>query len=267
MNDIAPEAAQPAAGRLAARWTRVASLGLLLAAAGSLLLVSSLLLFDVNAEGEQWFLLIFTVVPLIAALLVNGAGWWWKIAGILAGFMTSMALFWTVFGLSRAGSFFEFVPAVLVMPGALTGAVASVAAIVRRNRATAAGERPERTVIRVMLGIAATAVLLSSALTVLTKTSADPAKADFSMRMRDFEFDHVSYDLRGGSAVWVRNDDPYFHTFTVDELGVDVGIGPGSSVLIDIPARPGSYLLYCKPHADLKDPSDKGMVATLVVSP
>jgi plastocyanin len=251
------------AGRLAARWTRTASLGLLLSAGGSLVLVAAILAFGVSSEGGPWFGLVFTMIPLIGGLLVNGEEPRWKVVGIISSFLTAGALFWTAFGLSRPSSFFDFVPAVLVLPGALIGLGASIATLLRRDRLTAADDRPERTWIRTMLVVAAAAVGLSSLLTVVSRKSADLAKANAAVRMADFEFDGASYDWLGDTTVYVRNDDPFFHTFTVDELGIDVDLSPGSAALVRIPARPGTYLLYCRPHADKDDPVDKGMAASL----
>lgn len=261
-----PAITHPDTARLAARWTRLASLGLLLAAAGALTLVVAILAFGVQAEGEQWFLLAFTMIPLIGALLVNGRGWAWKIGGIVTGFVTAGALFWTAFGLARPASFFDFVPATLVMPGALLGFGASIAAIVRRKTATGAGEKPESRWIKSVLVVAGTAVLLSGLATIFTKRTANPAGVTtYGIRMSDFEFDRPAYDIIGGTTVFVRNDDPFFHTFTVDELGIDVDLGPGSQALVKIPARPGTYLLYCEPHVDKQDAADKGMAATMRV--
>jgi hypothetical protein len=259
------EALNEGTGRLASRWTRLASLSLLLSSAGALTLVVAILGFGVKTEGEQWFVLIFTMVPLIGAVLVNGREWWWKIAGIVTGLFTAMGLIWTAFGLTRPASFFDFVPATLVVPGALIGLGASVAAIVRRNRLTASDEKPERTWIRGMLVAVAVLVGASSLFTVAAKRTVDSSEASAGVRLRDFEFDRPAYDLLGASTVYVRNDDPFFHTFTVDELGIDVGLNPGSQALIRIPARPGNYLLYCRPHANKDDPVDKGMSARLRV--
>jgi plastocyanin len=247
------------------RWTRVASLGLLLSAAGALTLVVAVLAFGVDSEGGPWFVLVFTSIPLLGAFLVNGTAVRWKVVGIVAGFLTAGALFWTAFGLVRPTSFFDFVPAVLVLPGALVGLGASVAALLRRDTEAARNARGEQAWLRAMLTVAGVAVLGSSLLTVVSRRSADLSKANFAVRMADFEFDRSTYELVGGTTLYVRNDDPFFHTFTVDELRIDVSLDPGSSALIKIPPQSGIYFLYCRPHVAKDDPTNKGMASTLRV--
>ena len=49
------------------------------------------------------------------------------------------------------------------------------------------------------------------------------------------------------------------HTFTIDELGVDLSIPPESGQRVSFTAAPGTYRFYCRPHAP-------GMEGVLVVS-
>ena len=51
-----------------------------------------------------------------------------------------------------------------------------------------------------------------------------------------------------------------FHTFTVEELGIDVDVGGGETVSFDFNFdEPGTYELICAPHQAL------GMVGTITV--
>lgn len=43
----------------------------------------------------------------------------------------------------------------------------------------------------------------------------------------------------------VDNQDPYAHTFTVDELGVNQTMVAGQSARVEITAAPGEYRYYC----------------------
>jgi plastocyanin len=118
--------------------------------------------------------------------------------------------------------------------------------------------------------VVAALAVISGALTLTSRSSvgeAEAASASATSRMTDFEFVPASYSVEGGSRVLVRNDDPFLHTFTVDELGIDEVVTPGSEKLIAIPSRPGSYFLYCQPHTgDKEDPGEDDMVGTLVVT-
>jgi plastocyanin len=50
------------------------------------------------------------------------------------------------------------------------------------------------------------------------------------------------------------------HTFTVDDLGIDVGVDPGSTETLEFTfAEAGTYTLICVPHEVL------GMVGTITV--
>ena len=73
----------------------------------------------------------------------------------------------------------------------------------------------------------------------------DPADLCFSAG------ETVSFTLVGESA---------FHTFTVEELGIDVDVGGGEIVNFEFTfAPPGTYMLICIPHQAL------GMVRTITV--
>jgi len=66
--------------------------------------------------------------------------------------------------------------------------------------------------------------------------------------------------------VLVRNDDPFLHTFTVEELDIDEAITPGSEVLVEIPDESGSYVVFCRPHSDPEEPDPaEDMAANLTI--
>lgn len=85
--------------------------------------------------------------------------------------------------------------------------------------------------------------------------------------MKDFEFDSANYDLAGGSTVLVRNEDPFLHTFTIDDLDIDIALGPNDEALVEIPAQAGDYIVYCVPHtSDPEAPEDDDMAATMTIN-
>lgn len=266
------EAAPATGDRVKARWTRLATLGFLFAAASPLLLLVAVVAWGLETEGETTFFLIIAGIALVAAFIVSRFGTWAKIVGAVLGILMALALFWTAFGLFVPMSFFEFMSGLLLIPGALLAVVACIASIVakRRGRVGTIAEGGERTAIRVALGIVGTLAIVSGALTLVSRTSVDDAEASSAAataRMKDFEFVPTSYSVAGGSKILLRNDDPFMHTFTVDELGVDEVVTPGASKLITLPARSGTYILYCEPHTEDKDePEENDMFATLIVT-
>lgn len=252
-----------------ARWSWLAALGLTLAALGPLLILTGGVLWGLEISEDVGFFGTTAIIGLVAAFLVLRFGTWAKVVGIVAGILLTGALFWTIFGLFTPNSFFDFVPGLLVMPGGILAIVASIAAIVagRRGHRSPAPVGGERTGVRVVLGVIIVLAVISAVLTFAGRsTVADEGEAELAVALQDFEFDSQSYEVTGGSSVLVRNDDPFMHTFSVDELGIDEVITPGSEVLIEIPDEGGEYVLYCRPHTfDPKNPQDEDMAAELTV--
>jgi hypothetical protein len=225
-----------------ARWTRLGMLGQVFVGAGALTLLLAIVVFGLEAEGELFFLLTVSGVALAGALAAWKLGVVGKVIGIVTALLTGMALFWTAFGLGAFPSFFDVMPGVLVIPGAILAVVAYTSAIVagRRGRRTPAATEGERTAIRVALAIVGVVAIVSGALTVVGRSSVDAGQADVTVTLSDFEFDQDAYRLEPGATVHVRNTDPLFHTFTIDALDIDVALMPGDEALVRIPDEPGA---------------------------
>jgi plastocyanin len=262
------DVAERADVRASARWTRLGILGQLFVAAGVTLMLLAVVTFGLDMEGETTFFLIVIVISLAGAALAWRLAWG-KILGIVTAILTGMAVFWTAFGLEAFPSFFDFMPGILVLPGALLAIVSYIAAIVagRRGHSTVRAEGGERTAIRVALGIVAVLAVVTGALTLFGRSTVDATQADETVVMSDFEFDEGSYRFPAGTKVLVRNDDPFMHTFTVENLDIDETLLAGDEVLVTIPARPGAYVLYCRPHTETPDDPeyDSDMAARLRV--
>jgi plastocyanin len=116
-----------------------------------------------------------------------------------------------------------------------------------------------------VLGVLA---VISAVLTFTGSSTVDEGQADETVTLSDFEFNEDSYSLAPGSTVLVRNDDPFAHTFTVEELDIDEALTPGQEILVEVPedAEPTEYVLFCRPHtSDPKDPQEDDMAADLRV--
>lgn len=257
----------PAPGK--PRWTTLATFGLLLVAAALLLFLIAALFWGL--EGGLFFLPIFVVIG-VTAFLVWRFGTWAKIVGAIIALLAGFMLFWTAFGLFSPSSFFDFVPGALVLPGALIALTSCIASIVakRRGHYTTGAERGERRAIRVATAIAGVLALVSALVTIASRsTVSDATGAEATSVLEDFEFVPKTYSVAGGSQILVKNNDPFLHTFTVDALGIDVRLSPGSSKLVSIPATPGTYVLYCEPHGDPtpeSGESEDSMNGTLTVT-
>ncbi len=177
-------------------------------------------------------------------------------------------MFWTAFGLASPASFFDFVPGLLVIPGVIITLVASVAGLVagRRGHTVSGREGGERRAITIVVAVVGVLALISAVLTLTTRSTTDTTAASSQVEMKDFAYDQAGYQATGGSQIAVKNDDPFRHTFTIDQLGIDVHLGPGSSALVDLPAEAGTYLVYCTYHtSDPKNPTEDDMTSVLTI--
>jgi len=250
------------------RWTRLATLGLFMVGLAAFLMVAAALIWGVDVADDLPFFLSLVIVPWLAAFLVWRFGTWAKVVGIVIALASIGAMFWTAFGLAEPASFFDFVPGLLVVPGALIAIGASIGAIVARRRGhTAVGrEGKERRAISGVVTVVGALAAVSAVLTVLGRSTVETPQGATTVTLGNFEYDRAAYEVTGGGQVVVRNDDPFLHTFTIDDLGVDVELGPNGSALVDIPAEAGTYVVYCRPHTmDPDDPGPDDMASTLTV--
>lgn len=150
-------------------------------------------------------------------------------------------------------SFFDFVPSVVALAGALIVLVSGIVAL-RQTRARAVRfvslpmERALVGALALSLGVL---FLVSGALTISGRStvSAEDKVGALSVRMRKTEFAPEQIDATAGEAprVVVKNDDPFLHTFTIDDFDIDITVRPGSEKLVELPAlTAGSYTYQCE---------------------
>ena len=241
-----------ATGKQRSRWTTLATLGLVMIALAPALMLGAGLAWGLDVGEDLGFFGVIIAAAVLAALLVWSFGWWAKVIGILVGLAGGGAMFWTAFGLQQPASFFDFIPGLLVIPGAIIAVVSCIAAIVagKRGRTGPKATGGERILTRVVIGLLVLAMVASGLLTYAGRESvADAASADQTVLARDFEFDPVEFEVDGGDTILLQNNDPYYHDFTIDELDIQVQLGPGSQVLLQVPNRSGTYRFYCTPHS------------------
>lgn len=98
--------------------------------------------------------------------------------------------------------------------------------------------------------------------TATTAPSTGGAVLNVSVRENPYVFDPTTLNLTNGKTYSLEIPAPKeFHTFTIDELGINIYITPGTAVKQDItPNKVGTFTLKCMPHESL------GMKATVTVS-
>jgi plastocyanin len=195
------------------------------------------------------FLAVFVVVFAIAAFLVRRGGRGPVIfALVIAIVFFAMNVPFLVPTLMQPSSIPDFVPAVLVL---IFDVIAIVAAInILRRRGTGAGPR---TAARIGGALFVIAVVVSVVATV-TFNDAVAQAGDIRLVTQDTAFQDGSLEAESGTVgVFVENKDQTLHTFTIDELDVDLQIPAGSSVRVEFAGEPGEYRFYCVPHQDVME--------------
>jgi plastocyanin len=85
----------------------------------------------------------------------------------------------------------------------------------------------------------------------VTHESAVAQPGDIEIVTQDIEFSHEHITAEAGEVtVFVENKDTTLHTFTIEELGVDLQIPSNSAERITFDAPSGTYEFECTPHSD-----------------
>jgi plastocyanin len=263
----APSLPLESTARLRPVHTRTETAGLLLVAGVlAVFLVAMIANGDMEAVGF--------VAPLLAGALIGAGlvwrfGTWAKVLGILVAVAIGVMTFWVAFGIAHPASILDFVPAIAMPLGLLLGVGGGVAAIVqgRRGNVRERATIGERRIVGTTLAVVLVALAASAMMFLIQRESVDAAAAEGAtpVTIANFEFGE-SYEVAAGGTILAKNTDPVFHTFTVEELGIDVSLLGGDSKLVTIDAAPGSYTIICEPHAHQNAAGEwEGMVSTLVV--
>ncbi|MDQ3537633.1 MAG: cupredoxin domain-containing protein [Actinomycetota bacterium] len=136
----------------------------------------------------------------------------------------------------------------LLIPGVLTslsllGVSAAVGAGLARRRRGSAGRGPAVVVV-------AAAVLLALVLAAGAAGSGEASSSldgDLELVTSNLSFSDEQLSADAGEvAVVVRNADLFWHTFTIDELDVDVRVPVTADRHATFDAPPGTYDFYCR---------------------
>lgn len=78
---------------------------------------------------------------------------------------------------------------------------------------------------------------------------------DVALAAHNLEFEPARLSAAGRDiAVFVENEDPFRHTFSIDALDVDLELPGGKAARVEFTAEPGTYEIYCAVpgHEDMK---------------
>jgi plastocyanin len=144
----------------------------------------------------------------------------------------------------------DFVMTTTVIVALAVTLIASVAVLRRRAGGPTSAAK--------IVGLGALALIALSIATAaaarVTYDSPVAQQGDVRLVTEDIEFSTENLSVEGGEVtVFVENKDATFHTFTIEELGVDLQIPGNSSGRVTFDAPEGSYTFICEPHEDLME--------------
>ena len=110
-------------------------------------------------------------------------------------------------------------------------------------------------------GVAIAAILgLTRLLGVGDDVGVRPGDVVVSIRTNEFSTDALALEP-GSVGLAVTNHDVFWHTFTIDELGLDLRVPNGGTRRVDLDLAPGTYRFVCA----IPGHEQAGMVGTLTV--
>ena len=193
-------------------------------------------------------LLVFAIPFVVGALVLRRRRRGGAITlGIFGVLTLALNLPFVVPSLRVPASTEDFILGSVVIVLLVTLLIAAVATI----RSTGSGPSPAAR----SLGFAALALIGLSIATAaaarVTHESAVAQPGDIEIVTQDIEFSHEHITAEAGEVtVFVQNNDTTLHTFTIDELGVDLQIPSNSAQRITFDAPAGTYEFECTPHSD-----------------
>lgn len=121
-----------------------------------------------------------------------------------------------------------------------------VAAVATFRRSPGLRARPFVTAMLVLAAIAIGTGVVGKAM----YDSASAQAGDVRVTAANFEFTGGPIEAESGEiSVFVENKDTALHTFTIDELGVNLEIPGGETGRVTFEAGPGTYEFICVPHS------------------
>lgn len=212
-------------------------------------LVGSLLLPMFIQLSFEPFLLAMAAPFIVGLLLIFQ---WPRFAAMWLGVCSLAVLLFSAPFLAEAlahpESMADFIPLFIFTVSTLVGIVATIPSF-RQGRRRDAGSEPARA-IAVGAGALIVAAVVASIVTAAGIESVPAQASDIRVVTEEFEFHPAGIAAETGSiSLHVTNRDATRHTFTIDELGVDLNLPPHSTQRVTFVADQGIYRFYCRPHA------------------
>ncbi|ONI80199.1 hypothetical protein ALI22I_43195 [Saccharothrix sp. ALI-22-I] len=169
------------------------------------------------------------------------------------------------FDLIRPGDVLPFANAVALVLAAGVALVSALVMLLRRGR-PGNGER----LVSLGGGTAVAALLAATLLVVWPQSDDTGSLTDAQLAalptvdMTNFKFSPAQLRVGQGQPVAFKftNDTDDNHTFTIEDLGVDIEVPSGRTRIAVVDAKPGQYAVHCAAG----DHKEKGMIGRLTVT-
>jgi plastocyanin len=187
--------------------------------------------------------LAFAVLYLVG-LVIFRLGRRGTVGAVGLGLISLDTAFWmvtaTVTNLQNQEALISVLQPVALSVVSVIAIVAAVGSLLQRGYPIAASLRAVAAAALVLF------VVVLASETVLT-TQAAPASAEVVLTIHNTAYSARALSANSGQiSVAITNQDLFWHTFTIDKLGVNVAVPVGGHRRIVFNAPPGTYIFYCQ---------------------
>ena len=208
------------------------------------------------------FAVLFAVGTVVLARTRREGGLYWGTVVIMGLLFVDVA-FWMITATSSNVSNHE--PLLyIVEPLALSCASAAGLIAVAARLVDRGGRRaPMGTPVVAVVSLAAFIVVMAAAGVAGWGKEQTLGPNDLALTIHNTAYSLTNIRATSRQAtLYVTNDDLFWHTVTIDKLGVDLTVPVGSHRRITISAPPGTYTFYCR----IPGHAQAGMKGTLTIS-
>jgi hypothetical protein len=243
-------------------YAKAALFGFGIYSTAALIILVAILIFS---PSDAAFGIILLVPATIAVLAVRFIRRWGLIIGAL---LSAFGIFFFIgdaaLVLSSPQAFLDFLLDLFGLTGVIISLIACLVGTVQYFRGAVPEEMAPsaKTALRGIAGVITVLVLVSLVLTIInaneTVSAADRGDAP-ELVAKDTKWSAQQLTTSGKPArLFVKNDDPILHTFTVKDsakgIDIDVHIGPWSEQVIELAGlAPGTYGFICRVEGHEQD--------------
>jgi hypothetical protein len=210
------------------------------------------------APEDAVFLLFLFIPGIIAGVAIRFLRRWGLIiGGLLAAFgLSNFVVDLDLF--LNPESFFDFLLTTFSLVGLGIALIACVVGTVQYFRGAVPTEIPPTiaTGLRAIAGVLVVAALASAVLTILSATdnvSAEEREGALELVAESTEWEQETLETRAGQPIriFLKNDDPIIHTFTIEDAARDIDIDhkmpPFSEKVVELEGlQAGTYGFICR---------------------